>query len=439
MPEELRPRSRQDLPRRRDLKAKAAPSWRFWGLEVPVGTMETRQEASRVAQANHGAPGIDGVTCEEVEASGVEPLLEHRRDAVVARTYHPRRVRRKAIPQDGGTKVRVLGMPTSRDRGVQGALTLILEPMVEADCPPGSSGYRPQRSAHAAVERVAEAMVRWKTRGIAGDRHGDCDNRCPHVLLATVATRLNEAAVRHLFKGIVKASGRKGVPQGGVISPWLSPLYLTEVARRLERAKEVTRSGTYPSIASARCADARVIVVEAHRRHDGRLQAVEPRLREAWAVLHVTIQEEKSRRVDRARGATFSVLGVDVRRVQSRRGGWRPWSTPMRQKRTARLRKGKERCRRYASQPVDRVLDLLNPILRGGVRSFAVGDAHRGVGGIKDWVEKQVRRHRRRARNRKGVGWKRGRRRGRYDTLRLFHTDRVSRPQPQALPVREVP
>ena len=253
------PRSRQDLPRRRDLKAKAAPSWRFWGLEVPVGTMETRQEASRVAQANHGAPGIDGVTCEEVEASGVEPLLEHRRDAVVARTYHPRRVRRKAIPQDGGTKGRVLGMPTSRDRGVQGALTLILEPMVEADCPPGSSGYRPQRSAHAAVERVAAAMVRGKTRGLDVDLHAYGANVRPHGLLAPVATRINDAAGRHLCKGLVKASGRKGVPQGGVISPLLSHLYLTEVDRMLERAKEVTRSGTYTSIEYARFADDRVI------------------------------------------------------------------------------------------------------------------------------------------------------------------------------------
>jgi len=241
------PMSLQDLQRKRDGTAKAAPAWRFWGLEVQVCTMETLREAYGMAKANNGAPGIDGVTCEDIEASGVEPFLEPRRDERVARTYQPMRVRRKAIPKDGGTKVRVLGMPTIRDRVVQGALQLILEPIFEADVQPGSSGYRPKRSAHAAVERVAEAMVSWKTRVIDGDLQAYFDNVRHHVLLATVATRVNDADVLHLLQGSLQASGSKGVPQGGVISPWLSHRYLTEVDRMLERAKEVTRSGRYTS------------------------------------------------------------------------------------------------------------------------------------------------------------------------------------------------
>jgi RNA-directed DNA polymerase len=238
----------QDLQRKIDGKAKAEPSWRFWGLYVHVCTMETLREAYRAAKANDGAPGIDGVTCEDLEVNGVEPFLEQRRDARVARTYQPRRARRKEIPKDGGTKVRVLGMPTMRDRVVQGALKRILEPIFDADFQPGSSGYRPKRSAHAAVERVAEAMASWKTRVIDVDLQAYFDNVRHHVLLAKVATRINEADVRHLLQGIVKASGSKGVPQGGVSSPRLSNLSLTEVDRMLERAKEVTRSGKYTSI-----------------------------------------------------------------------------------------------------------------------------------------------------------------------------------------------
>jgi RNA-directed DNA polymerase len=225
------------------VKAKAEPSWRFWGLSVHVCTRETLREAYRMAKANNGAPGLDGVTVEDIEASGVAPFLEQLRDALVARTYHPMRVRRKARPKDGGTKVRVLGMPTIRDRVVQGALKLILAPGFEADVQPGAYGYRPQRSAHAAVERVAEASVSWKTRVIDVDLQGYCDHSCQHVLVAKVAQRINDAAVMHLLKGILKASGRQGVPQGGVISPWLSKLYRTEVDRRLERAKEMTRHG----------------------------------------------------------------------------------------------------------------------------------------------------------------------------------------------------
>ena len=182
-----------------------------------------------------------------------------------------------------------------------------------------------------------------------------------------------------------------------------------------------------------------MICVEAHRRHDWLLQAVEQRLREALAVLHVTINEAKSRMVGLARGATFSFLGCDFRRVKSRRGVWRPWYTPRLKKRTALLRKLKEIFRRYASQSVDRVVALINPIVRGWVRYCAVGDSSRCFGCRKDWVEKKVRRHRMRARNRKGFGWKRWRRRWLYDTLGLLNNYRVSRPQPKALPVREVP
>ena len=178
------------------------------------------------------------------------------------------------------------------------------------------------------------------------------------------------------------------------------------------------------------------IVVEAHHRHDGLLQAVERRRREALMALQVPINEEKSRTVDLARGETLSFLGFDVRRVKSRKGVGRPWYPPMRKKRTALLRKLQEIFRRYESQPVARVIELRNPILRGWGRYCAVGDSHQGFGLIKDWVEKQVRRHLMRARNRKGFGWKRWSRRWLYDTLRLLNHYRVSRPQPKALPVR---
>ena len=204
----------------------------------------------------------------------------------------------------------------------------------------------------------------------------------------------------------------------------------------LERAKEVTRSGKYTYIEYARFADDMVILVDAHRRHDWLLHAVEHRLREELAVLHVTINEEKSRRVDLARGETFSFLGFDFRRVKSRRGVWRPWYTPRLKKRTALVQKLQERFRRDASQPVERVIDLLNPILRGWVRSCAVGDSHHCCGFLKDWVEKKVRRHLMRARNRKGFGWKRWSRQGLYGTFKLFNNYRVSRPQPKALPAR---
>ena len=141
------PISLQDLRRSLYVKAKAEPTWRFWGLYVHVCKMETLQEAYQMAKSNDGAPGIDGVTFEAIEESGVESFLKQIHDELVNHTYQPMPVRKKEIPKDGGTKVRVLSIPAIRDRVVQGALKLILEPIFEADFQPGSYGYRPKRSA----------------------------------------------------------------------------------------------------------------------------------------------------------------------------------------------------------------------------------------------------------------------------------------------------
>ena len=153
----------QDLRRRIYVKTKAEPSWRFWGLYVHVCRTETLREAYEMAKENDGAPGVDGVTFEAIEAQGADALIEQLRNELIGRTYVPLPARRQEIPKEGG-KVRVLSIPAIRDRVVQGALKLILEPIFEADFQPGSFGYRPKKTAHDAVKRVAEAIVQQKTR-----------------------------------------------------------------------------------------------------------------------------------------------------------------------------------------------------------------------------------------------------------------------------------
>src|SRR5207302_10579481 len=258
----------QDLSKSLYDKAKAEPTWRFWGLYVHVCKMETLQEAYKMAKKNNGAPGIDGVTFKAIEESGAESLLKQIQDELVHQTYRPMRARKKEIPKDGGTKVRVLSIPAIRDRVVQGALKLILEPIFEADFQPGSYGYRPKRTAHEAVNRVARAIVEHKTRIIDIDMRSYFDNVRHDRLLEKVARRVDDADVLHLLKIMLKANGRRGVPQGGVISPLLSNLYLTEVDRMLERAKEATRCGKYTYIEYARFADDLVILIDAYPRHD---------------------------------------------------------------------------------------------------------------------------------------------------------------------------
>ena len=175
------PSSLQDLRRSLYVKAKAEPTWRFWGLYVHVCKMETLQEAYQMAKSNDGAPGIDGVTFEAIEESGEESFLQQIRDELASNTYRPMRGRKKEIPKDGGKKVRVLTIPAIRDRVVQGALKLILEPIFEADFQSGSYGYRPKRTAHQAVNRVAQAIVESKTRIIDIDLRAylDTASQCP--------------------------------------------------------------------------------------------------------------------------------------------------------------------------------------------------------------------------------------------------------------------
>lgn len=421
------PISLQDLRRRIYVKAKAEPTWRFWGLYVHVCKMETLQQAYQMAKSNNGAPGIDGVTFDAIEESGVENFLKQIRDELVHNTYRPMPVRKKEIPKDGGTKVRVLSIPSIRDRVVQGALKLILEPIFEADFQSGTYGYRPKRSAHAAINRVAQAIVQGLTRVIDLDLRAYFDNVQHSLLLEKVARRVQDASVMRLLGMILKSTGGKGVPQGGVISPMLSNLYLTEVDRMLEKAIVTTRRGKYPNVQYARFADDLVVLIDSHPRHAWLITAVEKRLREELAKLRVEINEEKSRKVDLSKGESFGFLGFEYRRVQSRMGKWRAHYVPKQKKRTALLQKLKEIFQRYVSQPVGRVIELINPILRGWVHYFAVGDSSRCFSYIKDWVEKKVRRHLMRARGRRGFGWKRWSTQWVYNTLGLFNNYRVVR------------
>jgi len=421
------PISLQDLRRSLYVKAKAEPSWRFWGLYVHVCKMETLRAAYEMARSNGGAPGIDGVTFEAIEESGAEGFLVQIRDELVTTTYRPMQARKKEIPKDGGKKVRVLSIPSIRDRVVQGALKLILEPIFEADFQSGSFGYRPKRTAHEAVARVARAIVEEKTRIIDLDLASYFDNVQHSLLLEKVARRVQDDAVMHLLKMILKATGKKGVPQGGVISPLLSNLYLNEVDRMLEKAVDTTRRGKSTNVQYARFADDLVVLIDAERRSDWLVQAIDKRLHEEFAKLRVEINEDKSRMVDLKKGESFTFLGFEFRRVLSLQRKWRPHYAPKLKKRTALFEKLREVFRQHVSWPIEIVIARINPILRGWVNYFRVGHSSICFGVVKRWVEEKVRRHLMRARGRKGFGWTRWSSEWLYDRKGLFNNYQLVR------------
>src|SRR3989304_7997642 len=202
----------QELRRRIYIKAKAEKDWKFWGLYIHVTKMETLAEAYKLAKSNNGAPGIDGVTFEDIENEGSEQFLKKIQEELTSETYLPMKNRIKEIPKGNG-KTRTLGIPTIRDRVVQGALKLILEPIFEADFQDGSYGYRPKRHAHQAIGQVTKGILYGLTRVVDVDLSGYFHNIRHHKLLEKVARRVQDDDIMHLIKLILKANGWKGVPQ----------------------------------------------------------------------------------------------------------------------------------------------------------------------------------------------------------------------------------
>jgi RNA-directed DNA polymerase len=261
-----------------------------------------------------------------------------------------------------------------------------------------------------------------------------------HILLAKLARRISDPDVMHLLSMILKATGKKGVPQGGVISPLLSNLYLNDVDQMLEKAREVTRRGEYTHLEYARYADDLAILVDHHPRNDWLVKAVSRRLREELGKLQVEVNEEKSRVVDLTKGESFGFLGFDYRLVRTRAGASRAYRlqyAPKMKKRTALLEKLREVFGRSRSQPVTTVIPEVNRILEGWVNYFRIGHSDRCFAYVRDWVEERVRRHLMRNSKRRGFGWNRWSKRWLYARLGLFADYRVRPrlPQQKALPV----
>ncbi len=428
----------QDLRRKIYIKAKAEPEWRFWGIYVHVCKMETLEEAYKLTKKSNGAPGIDGMTFESIEAEGLEKYLQQIRHELITKTYSPNRNRRKEIPKSGG-KFRKLNIPCIRDRIVQTALKLILEPIFESDFQKGSYGYRPKRNAHEAIQKVTEAAIKGNTKVIDVDLKSYFDNVRHHILMEKIAKRINDKEIMRMIKLILKTGGKRGIAEGSPLSPLLSNIYLNEVDKMLEKAKEVTKEGKYQHMEYARWADDLVILISEHPKREWLERAVYRRLEEELAKLEVSVNEEKTKVINLKKGETFSFLGFDFQENITRQGKWNVRKTPQMKARTNLLRKLKEIFRRYKLQPIKRVIHDINPILRGWVNYFRIGNSGRKFNYVKHWVEKKVRRNLMRARKaKKGFGWKKWSSEWIYKTLGLYSDYRIRYYKPKASPVQYV-
>jgi RNA-directed DNA polymerase len=409
-------------------KAKAEPKFRFYSLYDKTYRTDVLEEAYRKAKANGGAGGVDGETFQDVEKKGVTEYLAELQLEMKERRYVPQPVRRVYIPKPNG-KQRPLGIPTIRDRIMQTAFLMILEPIFEADFADSSYGFRPEKSAHDAVREIAK-YLNWgcvEVYDVDLERYFDTVDHGK--LMKLIARRISDAQILHVIKqwlscGYVEEDQHRqttqGTPQGGVISPLLANIYLNPVDQAFER--ERLGNISKGSIHLVRYADDMVILAQKN------LEKGITLLNHYRERLGLRLNEEKTRRLRLDIGNSVDFLGFRFHNVRSRKTGTRlilVYPSPRSQNRF------RATVRRYIHHSIPlRVKDQvqnLNRYLRGWMGYFRLGNGSATFSKLIRFVNLRVRHVIWRRKGRRGYGWGKLTSEYLYGQLGLFYDYHVAR------------
>ena len=389
------------LQRKLYCKAKQKPNFRFYSLYDKVYRADILSHAYHLVRANKGAPGIDGVSFESIkEGEGEIRFLQRLEHELREKQYRCQPVRRVWIPKPDGSQ-RPLGIPTIRDRVVQQALKLVIEPVFEADFCDSSYGFRPKRSAHDAVDAINKALLTGHRQVIDADLSKYFDT-IPHAkLLAVVAERINDKAILALLKQWLKApvveqengkrrtigggkKNRLGTPQGGVISPLLANLYLHLLDRIWERWNLSRRYGAQ----LVRYADDFVILCK------GRVDAPMQTVKMVLDKCDLRINEKKTSIVN-AYQESFDFLGFCFQMRRSHRSGkLYPHVEPS--QRSVKRVKAKVKAltnRRRTLVPLPQLIDEVNDVVCGWSAYFHHQNSSKVMGHVRWFTEERVRKH----------------------------------------------
>ncbi len=378
-------------------KAKAEPDFRFYLLYDKIYREDILLHAYRLARSNKGAPGVDGESFEMIEAQGPEEWLSGIKDDLRAKTYRPSPVRRVMIPKPGGGE-RLLGIPTIRDRVVQCAVKLVIEPIFEADLEPSAYGYRPKRSAGDAIQAVHELLCRGHTNVVDADLSKYFDT-IPHAeLMQSVARRIVDRNLLRLIKLWLKApveetggdgkrrmtggkKSKRGTPQGGIVSPLLSSIYMN----RFLKHWRITGQGARLQAEIVNFADDFVILSRGHA--DEALAWT----RQVMTRLGLSLNEAKTSVRD-ARQESFDFLGYSFGPQRYRKvGHWYLGASPSK-KSVARLKEKVKGLLRPGNQaPWPEVRDPVNALLRGWSQYFSHGTRMPAYRAVDNYVYEGVR------------------------------------------------
>ncbi len=388
--------------------AKAQPSRRFHALYDKVYREDILWRAWEEVKANAGAAGVDAQSIKAVEESGVEAFLGELAAELRAGRYRPRAVRRVYIPKADGRQ-RPLGIPTVRDRVVQAAVKVVLEPVFEADFRPSSYGFRPKRNAHQVGEAIRQAVNRGAHWVVDADIEAFFDRIDHETLMGLVAKRISDRRLLRLLRQWLKAgvleggamqATEQGVPQGGVISPLLANIVLHELDRFWEDScKHLGQLVRY--------ADDFVVLGRTEAQGQEALRRVQGLL----TSLGLTLHPGKTRLVFLGNGGQgFDFLGFHYRLVASWRwrGRWYCQHWPSQRA----LRAVRERIkaitgpRRRLHEAVTGLVAALNRVLRGWGAYFRVGNSGRKFAQVDDYVRERLALSLNKKRQRSGRGWR---------------------------------